>query len=80
MDTKQIPEVFLKLKSEGYIKEDDILKTQDGFYLVYKSLADILLEKGVTDFPEEKDFYAATFLMIGFYMPFRISLSTHTAF
>ena len=51
MDIKQIPEIFFQLQSEGYIKEKDILKTQDGFYFVYKSLADILLEKDVEDFP-----------------------------
>ena len=51
MAIKQIPEIFFQLQSEEYIKEEDILKTQDGFYFVYKSLADILLEKGITDFP-----------------------------
>lgn len=50
-DEKQIPEKLQQLLSEGYIDQNDILKTSDGFWLAYKSLADILLEKDILDFP-----------------------------
>ena len=51
MDKKTIPEIFRQLLSEGCIKESDILQTQDGFLLIYKSLSDILSEKDIFDFP-----------------------------
>ena len=46
-----MPKVFQELQSEGYINASDVLKTRDGFRLIYKSLSDILAEKGVLDFP-----------------------------
>jgi hypothetical protein len=51
MDKKYIPKTFWQLQSEGYINQSDILKTSDGFWLIYKSLSDILSEKGIFDFP-----------------------------
>ena len=47
-----IPNIFQKLQSEGYITESEILKTNDGFALVYKSLSDLLAEKNILDFPD----------------------------
>ena len=52
MDKKYIPEIFGRLQSEAYINPSDILKTSDGFWLIYKSLSDILSEKGIFDFPD----------------------------
>ena len=52
MDKKDIPKIFGKLLSEAYIKQSDILQTPDGFWLIYKSLSDILSEKGIFDFPD----------------------------
>ena len=46
-----IPVIFQKLISEDCLKDIDIVNTQDGFYLAYKSLADILAEKNILDFP-----------------------------
>ena len=52
MDKKDMPKIFGKLLSEAYIKQSDILQTPDGFWLIYKSLSDILSEKGIFDFPD----------------------------
>ena len=52
MDKKYMPKTFWQLQSEGCINQADILKTTDGFWLIYKSLSDILSEKGVLDFPD----------------------------
>ena len=52
MDKKDIPKIFGKLLSEAYIKQSDILQTPDGFRLIYKSLSNILSEKGIFDFPD----------------------------
>ena len=51
MDNKHVPKVFWNLQTEGIVNKTDILKTQDGFWLIYKSLSDMLLEKGISDFP-----------------------------
>ena len=51
MKTSPIPKIFQLLCSEGFIKESDILKTQDGFFFVYKSIAEILSGKDIHDFP-----------------------------
>ena len=50
MDPTVIPKVFLQLQSVGCVKETDIVKTQDDFYLVYKSLSDVLAEKNILEF------------------------------
>ena len=50
MAEKCMPKVFCQLQSEGYINPSDVLKTPDGFWLIYKSLSDILSEKGILDF------------------------------
>ena len=50
MDKKHIPKTFRQLQSEKCINQSDILKTEDDFWLIYKSLSDILSEKGIFDF------------------------------
>ena len=52
MDKNIMPETFRQLQSEGLIKDADVLKTEDGFWFIYKSLSDILCEKGIVDFPD----------------------------
>lgn len=52
MDRKYMPEAFWQLQSEGHINQSDILKTEDGFWLIYKSVSDMLLEKDIVDFPD----------------------------
>ena len=49
---KNIPNIFKCLLSDTCIDEHDILETSDGFYMVYKSIANILASKGVFDFPD----------------------------
>lgn len=47
-----IPKIFQQLQSEGCIVESDIVKANDGFALVYKSLSELLAEKDILDFPD----------------------------
>ena len=54
MDRKTIPGIFLQLLSEECINESDILQTQDGFWLIYKSLSDILSKKAIVEFPDSE--------------------------
>ena len=54
MDKKHMPEIFLQLQATGYISPSDILNTPDGFWLIYKSLSNILSEKGIYDFPNSE--------------------------
>ena len=52
MDKKAMPKMFCQLQSQGNINEAGVLKTRDGFYLLYKSLSDMLADKGIFDFPD----------------------------
>lgn len=51
MDEQYTPEMFRRLCIMGCAEEKDILKTADGFRILYRSLSDILSEKGIDDFP-----------------------------
>lgn len=46
-----IPNFFQILLSETRLQKADIIKTKDGFFLLYKSLSSILAEKNIVDFP-----------------------------
>ena len=50
MDQKAMPRIFRQLQADAGIQDADILKTRDGFWLVYKSIADLLAFKGIFDF------------------------------
>lgn len=52
MNALHIPSVFQQLISENCITPADILSTEDGFFMVNKSLSDILAEKDILDFPD----------------------------
>jgi hypothetical protein len=52
MDKKVEPKLFQLLQFDGNIKEKDVLQTNDGFWFVYRSIADILSNKGIFDFPD----------------------------
>jgi len=52
MDARIIPDLFLQLQTFNCIDASDIVITSDGFWLVRKSLSDILEEKGICDFPD----------------------------
>ena len=49
---KNTPSIFKCLLSNMCIKERDILKTLDGFYMVNKSISNVLATKGILDFPD----------------------------
>ena len=51
MDINAAPRIFLLLQSSEYIRTDDLVCTQDGFWLVCKSMSEILAQKGILDFP-----------------------------
>ena len=53
MDMKVVPAVFQQLLSNKNIFETEILHTQDGFWMVYRSLAEILERGNILDFPDE---------------------------
>lgn len=46
------PELFRQLTDEGCLEETDILNTQDGFWLAYRSVSDMLAQKEIFDFPD----------------------------
>lgn len=52
MNAIQIPSVFRSLSEANCIAPADILSTDDGFFLVNKSLSGILAEKEIGDFPD----------------------------
>ena len=59
MITSTIPQIFHSLAAEKCIRMSDILSTQDGFFLVSKSLSDILAEKEIFDFPDSSGQFLA---------------------
>ena len=54
MSSKHIPDIFRTLLSDLCIAGSDIRKTPDNFFLVYKSLSDILATKGIFDFVDSQ--------------------------
>ena len=51
MEKKHEPKRFRQLQAIGSVNPSDIRKTPDGFWLIYKSLSDILAENKIFDFP-----------------------------
>ena len=49
---KNTPNIFKRLLVDMCIDTRDIWKTSDGFYMVHKSMANILASKGIFDFPD----------------------------
>lgn len=54
MEKNTHPKIVQQLLEEGYLNAPDMIGTQDGFCLVYKSLAAILAEKEIFDFPDSE--------------------------
>ena len=52
MSGKITPNIYRFLLSETIIEESDIAGTSDGFFLVHKSVANILSSKDIFDFPD----------------------------
>lgn len=52
---EELPPFFQELASRGCLTEQDVQCTRDGFYAAGKSLADMLIGKGITTFPNDRD-------------------------
>ena len=52
MSDKYAPNMFRCLRSDRSIEASDIAGTSDGFFLVNRSIANILSSKGIFDFPD----------------------------
>ncbi len=53
MSDRNIPNIFRVLLSDMCIDRTDIIKTSDGFFMVNKSIENILSTKEIFDFPDE---------------------------
>lgn len=51
MSDHKTPPVFRILLSDGYVSPSDIISTSDGFFMLRKSIADILSSEGIFDVP-----------------------------
>lgn len=49
----ELPDSFLQLINNGILNENNIEKTDDGFFCLNKSIADILVEKEIYTFPAD---------------------------
>lgn len=54
MNRYSLPMIFRQLQAEGCLRDNQIIHTQDGFYVAYQSLAEMLAEKGILDFPDSQ--------------------------
>ena len=54
MNNYPIPTLFRQLLAENCLQETHIVHTPDGFQIAYKSLAEILAEKSILDFPDSQ--------------------------
>lgn len=54
MEKNTLPEIFMRLLSGGCINQSDVLKTTDNFWMVYKSLSDILSKEGIVEFSDSE--------------------------
>ena len=52
MSGKNTPNIFRFLLSDMSVETSDIVGTSDGFYMINKSIANILLSKGILDFSD----------------------------
>ena len=50
-----VPSFFAELAAIGCLPEEAVQHTSDGFWAAAKSIADILAEKGITTFPNDRD-------------------------
>lgn len=52
MRVNAVPNLFLQLQSNECICMNDLANTKDGFWIVRKSLSEILAQKNILDFPD----------------------------
>ena len=55
LNINRIPSVFRYLLNVQLIREENVLFTKDGFYMIYKSISSILISKGIETFPDRED-------------------------
>ena len=55
LNINRIPSVFRYLLNAQLIREENVLLTKDGFYMIYKSISSILISKGIETFPDRED-------------------------
>jgi len=55
LNINRIPSVFRYLLNAQLIREENVLFTKDGFYMIYKSFSSILISKGIETFPDRED-------------------------
>ena len=55
LNINRIPSVFRYLLNAQLIREENVLFTKDGFYMIYKSISSILISKGIETFPDRED-------------------------
>ena len=53
MKKESVPKIFAQLEADGCISRADVHPTDDGFFAVFKSLSDILLEKNIRTYRNE---------------------------
>ena len=54
MNQNATPMIFRQLQAEGCLQETDLASTRDGFYFAYKSLSNMLAQKGILDFQDSE--------------------------
>ena len=52
MTKEHMPETFRQLQATGAVTSSDLLRTPDGFWLMYKSLSNILAENNTLEVPD----------------------------
>ena len=52
MNAINVPNLFLELQTLGCLDESDIKKTTDNFWMIKKSISNMLAEKSIVDFPD----------------------------
>ena len=82
MSDRNMPNIFRLLLSDMCIDKPDIAGTSDGFFVVNKSIANILSVKEILIFriQAEKGLHAVNSLTTGFYMPFQAITIIHIVF
>lgn len=55
LNINRIPSVFRYLLNAQLIREENVLFTKDGFYMIDKSISSILISKGIETFPDRED-------------------------
>ena len=55
LNINRLPSFFRYLTITQLIKDEDVLLTKDGFFMIRKSISSILISKGIETFPDRED-------------------------